>query len=420
MNINQGLISVNFSPGRYGQTVRNIVLHTMVGTIAGSQSRFQSAASQVSAHYGVAETGEIRQWVSEGNTAWQAGNWDVNISSIGIEHEDLDNPNDAIRTEALYASSAVLVANICRRYGLPCELVATTNFTPDGPGIVVHKQVDSMAGGTACPDGLDVNRIVNQAQAILSASVIATAPTAAVHSQFAVATFNESVTVNITTLDVRSGPGTNYEGSQANTPDGMVHDGNTVQIIGYTAGQDVDYSGSGGKHTDIWLKTLNALGQSHYIWAGGTNFTLPAPAAIPAPPVVEPAPAPATEAVVAPAPEVAPVVEAPVVEPTPVPVVPALTSTNGTAALASTAVITDLSTGKPIAQVPAQTLDIVGSKQVNGVLYLVTEAMAKAGLDHGIASSYFKQVDGITAKSVPILEEIGGVWNKVLKFLHLS
>ncbi len=152
--------NANWDAGRGGHAVTGIVLHTMVGTVASSQARFDDPASQVSVHYGIGLDGSITQWVDEANTAWQAGNYPVNQTTIGIEHEDDGNYNDAVRTTALYQSSAQLVADICQRYGLPA----------DTGHIFLHKNVIDMSkypGGTGCPDGLDTNKIISMAAAIL-------------------------------------------------------------------------------------------------------------------------------------------------------------------------------------------------------------------------------------------------------------
>jgi hypothetical protein len=88
------------------------------------------------------------------------------LQSNGIQHQDNANPSDSVRTDALYNASAELVADLCQRYGIPCKLVEVDgNHMPVEPGIVLHHQVSLRP--TECPDGLDGNRIVLQAQAIL-------------------------------------------------------------------------------------------------------------------------------------------------------------------------------------------------------------------------------------------------------------
>lgn len=163
-----------YTPGRDGNSVVNIVLHTMVGWIASADATFKGGSRLASAHYGVRVDGTIWQWVKEEDTAWQAGWWPMNLRSIGIEHEDGGAYNDP-RPDALYSSSAQLVADICRRYNIPC----------DKDHIFAHREVIQVASketgksvadliasqeaiATGCPDALDTDRIIREAAAILT------------------------------------------------------------------------------------------------------------------------------------------------------------------------------------------------------------------------------------------------------------
>lgn len=170
MNITQNIVtSANWMAGREGNAITGIVLHTMVGTSAGAYSRFNNPASQVSVHYGVELDGTIYRWVDEKDTAYQAGNWGVNLRTIGVEHSDANNPNDSVRTPAEYNASSDLVADICKRHNIPCD----TNH------IFLHKNVIDTSvypGGTACPDGLDTGKIIAMAAAKIGANDV-TLPT---------------------------------------------------------------------------------------------------------------------------------------------------------------------------------------------------------------------------------------------------
>ena len=166
MQITQKLTDKNFTSGRSNNPIKYIILHTMAGYINNLASWFSDSKASVSAHYGIGMSGIIEQYVLDGNTAWQAGNWIVNQTSIGIEHEDLAKPDDASRTLALYNSSAWLVAKLCRQYNIPCKLVnSDANFMPLESGILKHKQV--AIHGTSCPDGLNCELIVSMASKLL-------------------------------------------------------------------------------------------------------------------------------------------------------------------------------------------------------------------------------------------------------------
>lgn len=48
MNIANSLVDTNFTPGREGHEIRNIVLHTMNGTVNGIDALFLSPDAKVS------------------------------------------------------------------------------------------------------------------------------------------------------------------------------------------------------------------------------------------------------------------------------------------------------------------------------------------------------------------------------------
>lgn len=135
----------------YRSPIDRIVIHTMVGTWQAAASRFDNPTQQVSAHYGVKLDGGLIHWLEETFTAYHAGNLSMNRRSIGIEHEDGGNYN-GVRPDILYTSSAKLVADICLFYAIPV----------DRSHILKHSEVIA----TGCPDALDIDRIVREAQAL--------------------------------------------------------------------------------------------------------------------------------------------------------------------------------------------------------------------------------------------------------------
>lgn len=165
--------------GRYDESrkpITIITLHTMVGTMQSTRNLFANppaAGKETSAHYGVGYNGEIDAYLEEYFTAYANGNYDYNQRSISIEHEDKGNYNSP-RPDALYETSAKLVADICKYYGIPCEAAKY-----DGQGKLIggnifkHNQVPGSS--TACPAALDTNRIIARAKEILGGG--ATPPT---------------------------------------------------------------------------------------------------------------------------------------------------------------------------------------------------------------------------------------------------
>jgi N-acetyl-anhydromuramyl-L-alanine amidase AmpD len=126
--------------GREGQSIRYIVIHDTEVSEAKTISTFLSPVSRVSAHYVVSGRGHITQMVPESDTAWHAGNYWINETSIGIEHE-LDRVTNPAFTAAQYQASAKLVCAIASRYGVPIDRahiighneVPGANHTDPGP-----------------------------------------------------------------------------------------------------------------------------------------------------------------------------------------------------------------------------------------------------------------------------------------------
>lgn len=134
----QFVASPNYSVGRGGKSIEMIVCHWIVGDVPAADAVFTKASSQTSAHYAVGD-GVVHQYVIEPNTAWHAGNFDINQRSIGIEHRGA--PNMPI-TDATYETSANLIADICRRYGKRFPLRRHSEFI-----------------ATACPGTLNLIRL---------------------------------------------------------------------------------------------------------------------------------------------------------------------------------------------------------------------------------------------------------------------
>jgi len=134
MNINQRPASPhNYQKGRGGHIPVKIVIHVEDGSREGTASWFANPASNVSAHYGVNSDGSIDQFVQETDTAFQAGNFAVNQSSIGVEHEGRPAAGPWVPTNEQLIASAALVADICKRYGIrpgPDTIIPHSSINP--------------------------------------------------------------------------------------------------------------------------------------------------------------------------------------------------------------------------------------------------------------------------------------------------
>ena len=94
------ILSTHMTKGRQGCKIDKIVVHR-----------------EASAHYQVAADGRITQLVWDTDTAWHAGNWDANLTSIGVEHADISS-NPWRISDATLDNGAHLVAALCKHYGL--------------------------------------------------------------------------------------------------------------------------------------------------------------------------------------------------------------------------------------------------------------------------------------------------------------
>jgi hypothetical protein len=90
-------------------------------------------------HYTVRSAdGHIAAHMDPRDVGWHAGNWYVNMHSIGIEHEGFAAQGATWYTEALYENSAALVRHLAREYDVPL----------DRAHIIGHDQVPGTTPGT--------------------------------------------------------------------------------------------------------------------------------------------------------------------------------------------------------------------------------------------------------------------------------
>lgn len=135
-----------------GRAVDTVVVHTMeIGERADAAEIcarwFASPASQVSAHYCV-DAGTVIQCVREQDIAWHARGG--NATSIGVElagtagQGSRDWEDDY--SEAVLARAAALVADVCRRHGIPVRRVGPPGLRAGRGGITGHADVSRAFG----------------------------------------------------------------------------------------------------------------------------------------------------------------------------------------------------------------------------------------------------------------------------------
>lgn len=108
--------------GSFGSgAMTGVLMHTMVGDLPGTVSWFNNPQSQASAHFGVAESGEIWQWgpIGKGWIAWHAAA--ANRTWYGIEFADNAAPSNPL-TAAQITAAAQLAECLSAFAGFPLQI----------------------------------------------------------------------------------------------------------------------------------------------------------------------------------------------------------------------------------------------------------------------------------------------------------
>ena len=244
--------SNNFYAGRGPWHPIAIVIHIMEGTLADTDSWFQTSASRVAAHYGVGKNGEVHQYVQEKDSAWHAGRvhspvWQLliptqppvdgryynpNYYTIGIEHEGNESMD---WTDAMYAASSSLIRDISTRWNIPL----------DRSHIIGHHEIFSPK---ACPGGkVDLNKL------IALASGAATAPLANPPAPAPMKILQLGTAIATARLNLRRSP------DRSQPPVTTVAAGTQLAFDGFTK------QGEAVEGNSKWFYT--AAGQ--WFWSGG-------------------------------------------------------------------------------------------------------------------------------------------------------
>jgi hypothetical protein len=137
-----------------------VCIHTMVGSLAGTDGYFRKIAPGVNSHFGTGEGGEIWQWV---DTAYRSGaNLNGNHRVISIENADMGaafgpwNTKDGGAVPAFTPSqieaNAQILAWAHKTHGIPLELI--TDSKPGRRGVAYHSLgVPATKGATASRTG---------------------------------------------------------------------------------------------------------------------------------------------------------------------------------------------------------------------------------------------------------------------------
>ena len=170
-----------------------ICIHTMVGSLMGTDSYFQSGSAN--SHFGTGGDGRIIQWLDTTIQSWANANGNPHI--ISIENADIGpefpkwNTNDGGAVPAFTAKQIEAIAQIvawaCRTHNIPCQIIPDAK--PGRRGIGWHRQGVpgymvagaeqwSSARGKVCPGDrriAQIPAIVARAKAILGGQSVALA-----------------------------------------------------------------------------------------------------------------------------------------------------------------------------------------------------------------------------------------------------
>lgn len=220
--------SPNYTSGRQGKKVTGFIIHWIVGNLASADAVFQNKSRNTSAHYGI-ENGEVHQYVKDEDTAYHAGHWDTNLTTIGIEHSAQPGRE---ASDSTYESSAALIASLMKKFGI-------------GASLRPHNVIVA----TQCPGTVDVNRLVKRANELYGGSAPAPTP-----QPTPAQPGKETVKVAVDVLYVRSAPTRSapLAGSQ------RLNKGDTFEITERVKGENVD-------GVSTWVKST----KGNYVWAGG-------------------------------------------------------------------------------------------------------------------------------------------------------
>lgn len=140
----------------------HIVLHHAAGTSFDLLVALMNGGKQVSATLGIKDLRVASMFEEEPWRAWSlsSAQWDSRSLSVETCNE---STNGWTISELSYLSLARAVAYWCQKFGIPCNRNR----------VIGHREVYTRFGAsyaTACPGGMDLDRVVREAQAIIGSN----------------------------------------------------------------------------------------------------------------------------------------------------------------------------------------------------------------------------------------------------------
>lgn len=135
----------NYLSGRDGEGVEGVICHWTVGTAESALAHFRNPQSRVSSHYIIDREGTRIPVLPESDTAYHAGDFHVNLQTLGIEFVGGEAWGNTF-TDAQYAEGSRLLRELSARYGFPLD---AQHIRPHG--VIV---------ATRCPGTLDIASLI--------------------------------------------------------------------------------------------------------------------------------------------------------------------------------------------------------------------------------------------------------------------
>lgn len=200
-------ISPNKTFGR-NHSIDTITPHCVVGQVSVEQlgALFAKPSRKASSNYGIGKDGKIALFVEEKDRSWCSSNKANDNRAVTIEIAS-DTKHPFAITDAAYESTVKLMADIAKRNNMK-KLLWKADKTlighPDKQNITVHRWF----ANKACPGDYIYDRLgqmADEANKILASYNSGSAqPSSAIQNGF-------MIEVKVTNLNIRKGPGTNYD-----------------------------------------------------------------------------------------------------------------------------------------------------------------------------------------------------------------
>lgn len=214
MMSNSSLVSyTKISPNKTSprtHKIDTITIHCVVGqlTAEGICDCFKSTARGASCNYAIGTDGKIALCVEEKDRSWCSSNEYNDHRAITIECAS-DTKSPYAINDKVYKSLINLCADICKRNGIK-ELKWKGDKTLIGQVDKQNMTVHRWFANKACPGDYIYNRL-GQIASEVNAKINSNVSTSVNNDTTDISTSSEyKVKVNISNLNIRKGPGTNY------------------------------------------------------------------------------------------------------------------------------------------------------------------------------------------------------------------